>query len=1040
MKIGLKLLFLLVVAAFTSAIAGGAQAAHRGTAAGTRDVQRPELRIERLGAHRFAVTTTLPMWDDPYPWSTDSSQGYVGWHHNTNELGAWGFASNLGGNPGLWLYPIGGERYSGEAEFTYTAPGTTRLVSASLDIAYLNKMLAHHCLNIGLRSGAQIIDSNVRCNPSDVREFADPFHVDLADPSGTATELFFQLAIPPCQVDTCDKYIPSLDPLKNGGYARLKSVRMVLVDDDTPQVSLAGELTDQVYISGTKSYGLTVNGSDAGAGISRAWAELGNGTRIADGGAPCDLAHNTVDLDSRICPQAFSFDATVDTNPFPEGRNDLVGKAVDPAGNIGTSDAFTVLVDRTGPTAPSSIEVWNYDAGSQTATIGWDAGTDPDLPTGEPGSGVSRGEYRYQVNGGGWGEWTATDPPDSDTFTNAFDLSAQVGDQIDVEARQWDDVDNASDVGSAQVVITGDEHYDDFGAPQEDGEPDEGTEDNGLRDPSAPSQPPAITDDDFNFYGYQYGDPIFTSSPLASTAVRSESRSILFSRTAIAAATVPDFCTGTPTHGSNGPVSWDIYPNCAVFTNAGGDQWAISKKCINNPINDPNGTEADQRRDVGPGYIAWLKDKEGDILVNDYRVRVRGNTDHGDADANNIGNVGATNGGLGNFELQYARGTPGSLPAGTKDYATNPPTTFTASTAGRPPRGQWPPDGILSGRACASKYANYGVAGVPRFTGPWKVGSDSVGYRAEVRFRDPDTAASPTDATALLKVTYLYRFTPTRVLALNILRVNKDQPSSRGSQMAKEPKWGASVRANGMFNAIDVIDSQGKLVYRAVKGQRETRYGVLYTRQAGKSDRTRVRWSCTKPVCGASAGGPCPQVCFNVKMGSQDASTLQQKNPFDQQSAQPWMSSVTHPRGLDGWAIRTDTEHRAKAYANDTSGDNIVSTCSALDKNGNPLPGIGHKPPFTDAELRTLSARSTLATPRQSTARRWELAGWKEQVAPIKQGDPIPDFEQFAFTGSAVLFNGWEGARGPYDCEPLMRQFPATTQTYVNRAEYWVQH
>src|SRR4051794_10870000 len=30
------------------------------------------------------------------------------------------------------------------------------------------------------------------------------------------------------------------------------------------------------------------------------------------------------------------------------------------------------------------------------------------------------------------------------------------------------------------------------------------------------------------------------------------------------------------------------------------------------------------------------------------------------------------------------------------------------------------------------------------------------------------------------------------------------------------------------------------------------------------------------------------------------------------------------------------------------------------------------------------------------------------------------DHPGFTYNGSAVLFNGWEGAQGPNDCEPLM--------------------
>jgi hypothetical protein len=1070
MKIATRLIPVVVVAVLASVIgASSAPAAHRGgavTHTTGKQTAASSVRVRQLGHHRFTVTTSFPTWSNDYPWLSDSSQGYVGIQHDTTaQDDAWGFATNLGGNPGLWLYPIGGQRYTpGEAEFTYTAPGTTRIVNASLDIAYRNKVLAHHCLNLGLRTGDQIIDSNNNCQPVQPPNTKDQFHVDLADPSGSAKTVYFQLQMPPCESGPCEKEIPQLDPLKNGGYARLKSLTMVLVDDDTPQVSLAGELTDQVYVSGTKSYGLTVNSSDAGAGISRAWAELGNGTHIADAAAPCDVTHNTPDLDTRICPQTFSFDTNVDTNLFPEGRNDVVGKAVDPAGNVGTSDAFSVLVDRTGPSAPSNIEVWNYDAGSQTATIGWDAGTDPDLPTGEPGSGVSRAEYRYQVNGGGWGEWTATDPPDSETFTNAFDVTANVGDQIDVEARQWDDVGNVSDVGSAQLVVTGDEHYDDFGALEYDGAPASGSIDYGDGEPVLPSQPlndtsdafPSDTETGLLLFGFPQATP-------TRDATVTPSKSVVFRRTADAA---PPLCAGNPTAtGHNGSVSWETYSTCFRVTNNGGDEWTISRRCIN--YSSPDGQT---RQDVGPGYIARLVDSEGHVIVDDYHARTS-NEPITDAAMNNLGNVGATNGGLGNFELQYARGAPTQLHAGLHDYVPNPRNDFDAERSG-----VWPPNGmyVLTGRSCtdATTAANsrYGVAKM-HFKGPYPVGTSSADLIAELWFRDPSTPASPTDDSALVKVTYHYRFMAMKTLALNILRVNKDHGTG-GSEMAKEPKWGASVRAqgpgpdDGLFNEMDVFDGTGKYTLDhllpvrngtsnargAWRGQKEQPQGVLNTSQSAQDTRATVRWSCTNPVCGSggSWGKPCPVVCFFVDMRSVAAPTLQLKNPFDQSARMPWESNATHPRGLDGWAI--NAAGRAKAFANDTTGDNTITTCSAVDANGNLIAGGGfeyndkaldpskHWPTdaATAAKIRATAKTSSGATPRMWTARRWELAGWKNGITITK--GVTPDWQKYAFTGSAVLFNGWEGARGPYDCEPLMRQFPAETHTYVNRAEYWVQH
>jgi hypothetical protein len=1014
MKIGTRFIPVAVVVAVLACVIGASPAvARHGGRTSTH--------------HGFLVTATFPTWSNDYPWASDAGQGYVGWQHDTTDAdGAWGFDTNLGGNPGLWLHPVGKQRYSGEAEFTYTAPGTTRLVSASLDIAYPNKMLAHHCLNIGLRSDAQVIDSNVRCNPSDANAMADPNHVELSDAAGTAKQFYFQLAIPPCQAGPCDKYIPSLDPLKNGGYARLKSITFVLVDDDAPQVSLDGELTQQTYINGTKSYGLTTSSTDQGAGIERAWAELGNGTQIASANAPCDRTHNTAELDTRICPSAFAFDATVDTNPFPEGRNDIVGKAIDPAGNIGTSDPFSVLVDRTGPTAPSTIEVWNYDVDSQTATIGWDAGSDPDLPTGEPGSGVSRGEYRYQVNGGGWTEWTPTDPPGFETFTPAFDVSAHAGDQVDVEARQWDDVDNASEIGTAHLTVTGDERYDDFASPQDDGTPEQGTEDSGVRDPSLPSQPRMLRDDDVEDSGASAFSSLAT---LIGPTVHS---------TVAVQADEPDPCGSFVKHAANGGVSWDIYAGCIVFTNHGGaDHWTIYKTCVNNP---PNG--ASQRQDVGPGYIGKLE-SNGHVIVDDFRVRFANK----DADVNNVGNVGATNGGLGNFELQYARGVKGQLHGGSFNYAANPVHKFDLER-----NGSFPPDGILSGRACAGLYQGFGVTRY-RFTAPWKIADGVEGYKAEVWFRDPKTPVTPTDATALLKVTYRYKIDATRVRVLNILRVNPT--TDTGAQpFAKEPKWGASVRADGLFNQMAVFDHKGNRLDvkngsvmddAAYRGQQEVPQGVLYTNQEAQNTRARIRWGCTTAACNGSPSDACPVLCFHIEMSAVDATALQLKDPF----AQPWhnwQDQLDRPsRGLDAWAIASSTADEPAAFANDTTGDDVVTSCSigastgyekGKGKGNHPAPWRETGDPLESA-IRATALRSAGAVPKLPVFRRWELVGWKEALV---KGTPhtLAEMKAATYNGSAVLFNGWEGARGPYDCEPLLRQFPSKTTTYVNRAEYWV--
>jgi hypothetical protein len=59
--------------------------------------------------------------------------------------------------------------------------------------------------------------------------------------------------------------------------------------------------------------------------------------------------------------------------------------------------------------------------------------------------------------------------------------------------------------------------------------------------------------------------------------------------------------------------------------------------------------------------------------------------------------------------------------------------------------------------------------------------------------------------------------------------------------------------------------------------------------------------------------------------------------------------------------------------------------------------------------------------------RRWGLSGWKEN------GDPAKRY-QAAFT----FFHGWEGGRGPFDCEPLQRAFGPPGESFGTFASYSV--
>ena len=145
----------------------------------------------------------------------------------------------LGGQEGLWLWPLGGHKVYDTrdyAEWTYTAPGTTRLESATLSYAWTDNLLAHHCVDMGLREpSGNVIAHQESCHPSPQR----PQTITLADPapSPTSTILYFRIRVDCGGSQTCDKTIPPSDPLKNGAYARLLKADLTLVDDDSPTLA-----------------------------------------------------------------------------------------------------------------------------------------------------------------------------------------------------------------------------------------------------------------------------------------------------------------------------------------------------------------------------------------------------------------------------------------------------------------------------------------------------------------------------------------------------------------------------------------------------------------------------------------------------------------------------------------------------------------------------------------------------------------------------------------------------------------------------------
>jgi len=118
------------------------------------------------------------------------------------------------------------------------------------------------------------------------------------------------------------------------------------------------------------------------------------------------------------------------------------------AANVGSSAEWKFYIDRTPPSVPANISLASFRSASGEASLSWDASDDPALPDGVPGSGLDHYEIRYQLNGGGWSDWSSQ--PDA-----AFIVSgAHAGDLLTVEVRSVDAVDNTSTAASASFTLT----------------------------------------------------------------------------------------------------------------------------------------------------------------------------------------------------------------------------------------------------------------------------------------------------------------------------------------------------------------------------------------------------------------------------------------------------------------------------------------------------------------------------------------------------------------------------------------------------------
>ncbi len=414
------------------------------------------------------------IWNSSYPWQ--QSSGYNEWTPNVQSALTNGYElkRGYGGRPGLWIWPVGSPAAGdnlyppGYAEFAFTAPGTTRIARASVDLAYRSALYTSHCTEIGLRTRGETRDRDTDClAPIPDRVVIDSHgetayrNVPLFDPATnpTAKQAYARIFVPSCtllSIELCSKLIPTQDPLHFGPYLQVQRADMTLVDDDRPTVQTLGSLADLngKYVAGNEAYELEATAADAGAGIASAQidhtspAPSSQQQTLGTESAPCDPSHGTLGLGARICPASDSMTIPVDTTPFPEGRNRIRVWSADPAGNVGER-RLSLIVDRTAPAAPR-VRPLRPDEGS--AQIYWDESIDPVLPDGTRGAGIDRYRFRSKIGSGDWTAWKSVSRSQQSS-EEVFDQPA--GTIVSFEVVADDGVGNSSAISSASVTVRG---------------------------------------------------------------------------------------------------------------------------------------------------------------------------------------------------------------------------------------------------------------------------------------------------------------------------------------------------------------------------------------------------------------------------------------------------------------------------------------------------------------------------------------------------------------------------------------------------------
>jgi hypothetical protein len=287
---------------------------------------------------------------------------------SANACGGPAIGPLAGGDPGA-LYGedlVGATAHSpsgAQAGWTFTAPAGTTITAVSyyrsLETGSNGDWVA------GLLAANDAPLDTCRSNPDPCSKPNNQVPVTL---SGLSTSgLFFGIE--------CEPVGPDTDCLAGGAehdaQADMYSAKVTLSEPGTPSVSsLAGALWAGGVVWGSEP--VTFNAADL-SGISQVALD-GPGGQLALQPQSCDYSQ------TQPCPELSSGSLGMNTTQLHDGAQTLTLLVTNAAGNTTSVQSPTVVVDNSGPPAPSSLTATPVGGGSDAIDLSWSDPANPPQP------------------------------------------------------------------------------------------------------------------------------------------------------------------------------------------------------------------------------------------------------------------------------------------------------------------------------------------------------------------------------------------------------------------------------------------------------------------------------------------------------------------------------------------------------------------------------------------------------------------------------------------------------------------------------------